>query len=528
MNGRSIAGPAGFSRLLWFLVALSFLVAGLRLFTLSDGALVKVIPDDAFYYLKIAFHIAAGDGSTFDGINPTNGYHPLWMILLLPLAGAVSAPFHLVYAAIVTQMILCAMTALALWRTFRRSAHRAALPFAVLALLAFPLLIDLWLNLLESAIALLLLALLLDLLYRLEQDSSSPVRDAALLGLVAAALTLAKLDLGVAIPVVAVYLLVRRGGDLWWTGLGSFGTSASLPVAAYLLYNYFRFGHLATISGYVKTAAPFLITGPGYGSPTLWGNVINNLSLFAHSRMYGSLLILVILSTALLAYALARRKRHAPPDRPLLVIWIFAVLHFFSILIFQRVDILFPWYFVTEIFALALGLMFFMSRLPAALLRPARVTFVVLLLAASAGWYFHIDTRDENNCSNRMYTARWANVHLPPGSVIGSWDAGAIGFFCMHPVVNLEGLTNSFAFVDYVRAHGLKDYVLRSHITHVANEAYVTGDFHASLSRWRNGLARPLAEVLAAPVYDRRFEKQMFYIAPVVRPPDSSLATRAE
>jgi hypothetical protein len=37
--------------------------------------------DDGFFYFKAAQHIAAGQGSTFDGINPTNGYHPLWMLV---------------------------------------------------------------------------------------------------------------------------------------------------------------------------------------------------------------------------------------------------------------------------------------------------------------------------------------------------------------------------------------------------------------------------------------------------------------
>jgi len=41
--------------------------------------------DDAFYYFKIAANIASGRGSTFDGINPTNGYHPLWMLVCIPV-----------------------------------------------------------------------------------------------------------------------------------------------------------------------------------------------------------------------------------------------------------------------------------------------------------------------------------------------------------------------------------------------------------------------------------------------------------
>lgn len=41
--------------------------------------------DDAFYYFKIAQNIAAGRGSTFDGIAPTNGYHPLWELVCVAL-----------------------------------------------------------------------------------------------------------------------------------------------------------------------------------------------------------------------------------------------------------------------------------------------------------------------------------------------------------------------------------------------------------------------------------------------------------
>ena len=47
------------------------------------GAVLSLLSDDAFYYFKIASHIVAGEGSTFDGIARTNGYHPLWMIVLL-------------------------------------------------------------------------------------------------------------------------------------------------------------------------------------------------------------------------------------------------------------------------------------------------------------------------------------------------------------------------------------------------------------------------------------------------------------
>lgn len=41
--------------------------------------------DDAYYYFKVAQNITEGKGSTFDGVNPTNGYHPLWMLVCIPI-----------------------------------------------------------------------------------------------------------------------------------------------------------------------------------------------------------------------------------------------------------------------------------------------------------------------------------------------------------------------------------------------------------------------------------------------------------
>src|SRR3990170_2331962 len=43
------------------------------------------IRDDAYYYFKVAQNITEGRGITFDGINLTNGFHPLWMLVCIPI-----------------------------------------------------------------------------------------------------------------------------------------------------------------------------------------------------------------------------------------------------------------------------------------------------------------------------------------------------------------------------------------------------------------------------------------------------------
>ena len=75
---------------------LGILVIGLipRIGSIIVGVdtLVTIVPDDAFYYFQIARNILDGKGSTFDGIYPTNGYHPLWMLVLLPIAALIHNP----------------------------------------------------------------------------------------------------------------------------------------------------------------------------------------------------------------------------------------------------------------------------------------------------------------------------------------------------------------------------------------------------------------------------------------------------
>ena len=52
------------------------------------------------------------------------------------------------------------------------------------------------------------------------------------------------------------------------------------------------------------------------------------------------------------------------------------------------------------------------------------------------------------------------NRLLPEGSVVGSWNAGIIGYFSRFSMVNLDGLINSY---DYLRANKEEHHI---HISH--------------------------------------------------------------
>ena len=60
----------------------------LAVYTVANSdvfGLVTLNGDDAFYYFQVARNTAEGHFSSFDGgITRTNGYHPLWMFVLVP------------------------------------------------------------------------------------------------------------------------------------------------------------------------------------------------------------------------------------------------------------------------------------------------------------------------------------------------------------------------------------------------------------------------------------------------------------
>ena len=72
--------------LLWLLAMsaapIAFVQAAVRFVRAPVDDILRVVPDDAFYYLQIARHLASDGLSTADGIANTNGYHPLWMLFM--------------------------------------------------------------------------------------------------------------------------------------------------------------------------------------------------------------------------------------------------------------------------------------------------------------------------------------------------------------------------------------------------------------------------------------------------------------
>ena len=172
------------------------------------------IRDDAYYYYKIAQNISEGHGSTFDGINQTNGYHPLWMLICIPIFSlARFDPILSLRVLVLVTGIIHVATTILLYRLV----SKAISPFAgKLAAIywAFEsyILVFLYKTGVESTIGLFFIILLLYQLYKFEKTwrkTRPGIIQIATLGSIAALVTFSRLDLAFFALVVGVSIVFR-------------------------------------------------------------------------------------------------------------------------------------------------------------------------------------------------------------------------------------------------------------------------------------------------------------------------------
>ena len=161
--------------------------------------ILHVFPDDAFYYLLPAWRWVQGEGISFDGINATNGFHPLHFGLTALLAVLSSTRGVLMRTTFVLHALLMSSAILLLVSVPRRLTP--SLRVMALAVLGVPvLLLPAWNSVgMESAVVVLSLVLCFAALGRY-LDRPESVGAGIALGAGFSLVMMARLDLVLAIP----------------------------------------------------------------------------------------------------------------------------------------------------------------------------------------------------------------------------------------------------------------------------------------------------------------------------------------
>lgn len=253
----------------------------------DDTAPFRYSSPDSFYYHTVARNFAQSGVPSYDGIHPTNGFHPLWQGALAGLywvCGRTGVPelFYLhasLHMGVLTITIAIVFIALALVRSGRRlPLSFLLLPFGAYALILapywilavdgrglahwsqgpFPLFGTLWsyVNGMESGFVLMAWGALALTFVTSTPGSTSR---AAKLGFLAAALCLARLDHGAfGLPVLAHFAVgtIRQHERTAIKKLVAFVLCFGVPILIYVIANQIYAGTALPVSGTAKSTFP--------------------------------------------------------------------------------------------------------------------------------------------------------------------------------------------------------------------------------------------------------------------------------
>jgi hypothetical protein len=235
---------------LWLRIFLGLLTAAYAALLIRRPA--PFFADDSFFYLQVGRNFALGHGSTFNRVMPTNGYHPLWMLLCAAVYRIVPgrvAGLHCIAALIVALNI--GVLALA-----ARLLRRLHCPSWVAWTILIPFLFGLQLGTESSLSAFLLAAMLLALWMFFHRPGWGTGFQ---FHLFAALAVLARLDSIFVVAFVWIAVLVwciqqRRNGETLALRIQlGFIPLYAILWGAYLASNLFWFHILMPISGLLKS-----------------------------------------------------------------------------------------------------------------------------------------------------------------------------------------------------------------------------------------------------------------------------------
>lgn len=478
-----LSSPFGIACVL--LVALSGRI--LLIEDLSHGErFLGIVPDDSFYYFKIAKNVVEGRGSTFDGLMPTNGYHPLWLGLLLPVFAMPWPPLYAVLSAMGLGALLWVSGGVLVYDIAGRLLKGTEARLAMLILYLYaPSCIVFSINGLETSLVVLLHLALLSLVFRtVDNEKKMTLTFYAGYGALCGLLFLARTDSAILVLLLTLALGIDVPSSERTNRLRQLAFSASIGIAIampWLVWNLITFGDVIQSSG---TALTWLSQEYSRGAEMLspfsmaqrsFTHFVNGVrATWEFAGLPKDWLWLSIPLSLFLFVTLLNVWRKQRGHR---LTWIIvAVISSQILLVFVHTAVRwFPreWYYALPVLVLYMLLLYFTTRLF------SRGVFAIGIIACA----LIVANQWEGLRPNLMYPGQiggWEGAEamddqFEEGQLFGSVDAGIAGYVMSRVrTVNLDGLVNSEVMdyyergelLQYLRKWNIKYSYLREPYTH--------------------------------------------------------------
>lgn len=496
--GKAALGDWLTSGVFVLLVLTVLYVRGSFFFTADIRDVVSNVPDDSCYFFKIAQNVVLGKGLSFDGINPTNGFQPLWLYVLLPLAWVMrdASPELYFRSALFYQMIFLIIAGVILFFALSRVTTR---PVALAAAAFFFLCTRYMFSKgMETGVLMLCLAALLAFALHYQVFVRSNPRIAFMFGVLLGLVMLARLDM--VFLIMATYaaaigaLLSRRHdrtqafstlSDLALCTLG-----LALVLSPYFIYNKVVFGDFMPISGKLKNTFPYIVQ-PDFGPPRFkvrdlvaaavaGGFVVWAVATVRNWRTLGSIQKYFYVATLIGAIAV--------------------VAHYLNTALFMKWAV-FTWHFAFYYWMLCLIPVAVLAQMRLCTNREMFCSAGALGLSLLVLVHILTNTGEQFLRKSRWHIASyeaavWARQNLPSDAVLAMTDAGFFGFFSQRAVINLDGLVNNMEYQNALKQRKLAHYLSQKRVEYYVQHAIWSTDkaYEAIMSRKYEFIERRIAE----------------------------------
>jgi len=464
--------------------------------------------DDSFYAFKIAKNIADGNGATFDGIHPTTGFQPLYVLLLVPAFALSGNNLVLpIYIALSLLAVFTCLTAYLIYRISRRYAGWWASIIAATIWAFSPVVTKQSANGLETALASFMIAV--SICYYLERIRSVENPGAGrfmLQGILLGLTVLARID-GVLLVLVMLldYLVLLRRKRISAKRLLRLSL---VPLGVCILYGPWLVFNMAVCGSPLQdsgTATRFLSLAYagyfGYGagdmgsrgpdSSFIWAHLTHAIStmkvippmhlIFRLFDKAGAMLgspggfhaagnifgFLVLGGVGFTTFRWRRdERRKCRGEMHFLILFAAVLLASYAMYVFGM--FFFLRYFYPVYLIACIYLAFFLQDIHDWYTRRSvAVKRAVILASAVYAALFGFFSYSQAFRSRPIYpfydVSRWVNENTGDAERIGVFQCGTIGYLSNRKIINLDGKVNREA-LEAMKSGGLDDYLLKEGI----------------------------------------------------------------
>jgi len=437
------------------------------------------VSDDAFYYFQTARTISDGGGVSVDGEVWTNGFHPLWMGVLVPLYALGAGDEGAVHVALTISGAAVALSGVALYATARRLGISELASLGATALYLFhPVVTYMSVNGLETGLNLSVFIMTLYFFVRCWQEPATA--NQILVSAAAGVLVLSRTDYGLTAAAVLFALLLRARAEPG--AIAALALPATVIVAPWFAWNVAVFGSpVQGSAGALPYVEHQLFPHPGASTGEILRHALGQLRDDGYDVLpyvyftphldqahYAVAAIgAIIVAAALLAFVsrdAERRNALALLAVPALGLAAQFVVHS-AVRWYMR-----EWYLVGVMPLLALLVAVLLDMLWRSRAGAAVALAVVAVVVASTiakgmrtyrdGWY--------GLQADMLAAARWIDAETPPDARVGAFNSGIVGYFSHRTTVNIDGVMNPEAF-ESIRERRVAAYIDDREIDYLAD-----------------------------------------------------------